>query len=324
MLKIGIMAYENCLQSGIAGMLDLFTLSNWERRRQKSGDKSPFCRCDIITQDGEPVLSFNRQPIKATRSFADCDDLDLLIIPGIMGKPELLFEQKPLVKWVKEQHQQGVVVASACSGAFLLAATGVLKKRLATTHWQLADRFRQRFPRVELNVDRLLIDGEDYLCAGGTSAHVDLARHIIEKYGSQALARSCARFMLLEEGQRDQAPFVKFQGCRSHGDKPVLLVQKWLDQAYREKVTVKGMCGLSGLNERTFLRRFKKATGESPLDYLQKMRLEKAKQMLTASEVSLDEITKAVGYADTSSFRRLFRQVIGISPTAYRQRFTGK
>ena len=107
MLKIGIMAYENCLQSGIAGMLDLFTLSNWERRRQKSGDKSPFCRCDIITQDGEPVSSFNRQPIKATRSFADCDDLDLLIIPGIMGKPELLFEQKPLVKWVKEQASAG-------------------------------------------------------------------------------------------------------------------------------------------------------------------------------------------------------------------------
>jgi transcriptional regulator GlxA family with amidase domain len=323
MLKIGIMAYENCLQSGIAGMLDLFTLANWERRRQKKTERGPFCRCDIVTIDGQAVNSFNRQPIVANTDFKTYGHFDLLIIPGMMGRPELLFEQKKLVNWVRTQHQQGTIVASACSGAFLLAATGVLKKRLATTHWQLADRFRQHFPRVELNVNRLLIDGDDYLCAGGTSAHVDLARYIIEKYGSPNLARSCARFMLLEERPRDQAPYVRFHGCRSHGDEAILKVQKWLDTVYRENISVKQMCALSTLNERTFLRRFKKATGEGPLAYLQKMRLEKAKQMLTSTDLSIEQITVAVGYVDVSSFRRLFRQSIGLSPTLYRQRFTG-
>jgi transcriptional regulator GlxA family with amidase domain len=318
------MAYDHCLQSGIAGMLDLFTLANWERRRQKGGDRTPFCRCDIVTSDGEPVTSFNRQPIKASADIKSTERFDLLIIPGVMGRPELLFEQKNLVNWILAQHQRGTVIASACSGAFLFAATGLLKKRVATTHWQLADRFRKYFPRVELNIDQLLIDGDDYLCAGGTSAHTDLARYIIEKYGSEALARSCARFMLLDEVPRDQAPFVRFQGYRSHGDESILKVQQWLDKVYRDKVSVKQMCVLSELNERTFLRRFKKATGEGPLDYLQKMRLEKAKKLLTGSEQTLEQITLAVGYVDVSSFRRLFRQVIGISPTVYRQRFTGR
>lgn len=321
MLNIAVLAYDNCLQSGIAGMLDLFTLANWEQKRLSSGENSLFCHTKVITLDGEPVTSFNRQLVMANSSLADCHDIDLLIVPGVMGRPDRLLEQTELVKWIAARHQHGTVVASACSGAFLLAEAGILKGRQATTHWQLADRFRQRYPKIDLQIDRLVIDGVDYLCAGGTGAHFDLALHLIEKYGSKSLASVCARMMLIDGNRRDQAPFVKFKGSKDHIDEPILKVQQWLDRYYREKVSVRVMAKRSGLNERTFLRRFRKATGEAPLEYLQKMRIEKAKQLLLETDQTLEAITTTVGYVDLSSFRRLFRQIVGISPTVYRQRF---
>jgi len=321
MLKITMLAYDNCLQSGITGMLDLFTLANWEQKRLSPDVKSLFCQTKVVTLDGEPVTSFNRQQITADSSLADSEDMDLLIVPGVMGRPDRILEQKELVGWIGKQYQSGKVVASACSGAFLLAEAGILKGRQATTHWQLADRFRQRFPKTDLQISRLIIDGGDYLCAGGTGAHIDLALHLIEKYGSKPLANVCARMMLIDRDRRDQAPFVKFKGSREHIDEPVLKVQQWLDRYYREKVSVRVMAKKSGLNERTFLRRFRRATGEAPLEYLQKMRIEKAKQLLTGTIQPLTEITQTVGYVDLSSFRRLFKQIVGISPTAYRQRF---
>lgn len=321
MIKIAILAYDNCLQSGIAGMLDLFTLANWEKKRLQPEQGSPFCRTELVTLDGEPVTSFNRQQVSANTGIEACEDIDLLIVPGIMGRPEVLLEQKELTSWIVEQHQRGVIVASACSGAFLLAAGGLLKGRPATTHWQLADRFRMRFPQVDLQIDRLVIDDDRCLTAGGTSAHTDLALYLIEKFGTKRLADACAQMMLIDRSRRDQAPFVRFRGCREHIDEPILKVQQWLDRYYREKVTVRVMAKRSGLNERTFLRRFKRATGEAPLEYLQRLRVEKAKQMLLTTDESLENITNAVGYIDLSSFRRLFRQIVGMSPTVYRQRF---
>ncbi len=321
MLKIAIVAYDNCLQSGIAGMLDLFALANWENKRLHPEQKSGFCRVEVVSLDGKAVTSFNRQPVIPASSIADCTEPDLIIVPGMLGKPEKLLEYKELIAWIGQQYKNSKVVASACTGAFILAATGILKGRAATTHWQLADRFRQQFPKVDLQVDRILIDGGDYLTAGGTGAHADLALALIERYGSKVLASACARMMLIDAGQRDQAPFVHFRGCRAHGDLPVLKIQQWLDRVYREKVTVKVMAERSGLNERTFLRRFRKATGEAPLEYLQRLRVEKAKQLLLKTEQPLEQITSIVGYVDLSSFRRLFKQVVGISPTVYRRRF---
>jgi len=321
MLKITMLAYDNCLQSGFAGMLDLFTLANWEQKRLSPGVKSLFCQTKVVTFDGEPVTSFNRQQIIANSGLADSEEMDLLIVPGVMGRPDRLLEQTELVQWISSQHEKGKVVASACSGAFLLAEAGILKGRQATTHWQLADRFRLRYSQVDLQINRLIIDGGDYLCAGGTGAHTDLALHLIEKYGSKSLAKNCARMMLIDRDRCDQAPFVKFKGSREHIDEPILKVQQWLDRYYREKISVKVMAKKSGLNERTFLRRFRRATGEAPLEYVQKMRIEKAKQLLTGTDQPLAEITQTVGYVDLSSFRRLFRQIVGISPTAYRQRF---
>ncbi len=138
MLNIVILAFENCLMSGVAGVMDIFALANWEHRRLQPDLKTPFCRCEIVTVDGESVASFNRSPIIPKRSINDCGDPDLILVPGMMGRPELLLEQTTLLNWITRQHKNGAVIASACSGAFLLAEAGILDGRSATTHWQLA------------------------------------------------------------------------------------------------------------------------------------------------------------------------------------------
>lgn len=321
MLNLVLLAYENCLLSGVAGLLDLLTLANWEQRRLQPEGPAPFFRCQVLSADGETVTSFNRLPVVPKGSLEDAQNPDLILIPGVMGQPEQLLDQRHLIAWLKTQHQRGALLASACSGTFLLAEAGILNGRPATTHWQLADRFRQRYAEVDLQVERILIDGGDYFCAGGASAHFDLGLYLIEKFASKTLADNCARTMLIDGRVREQATYVRFRGRKNHRDQAILQAQAWLEKNFRSKVRIVALAERSGLNERTFLRRFRKATGEAPLEYLQQLRIEAAKQLLLERDSQLDQITRTVGYRDVSSFRRLFREITGVSPTVYRQRF---
>jgi len=320
MLNIAILAFDNCLQSSIAGPLDLFTVANWEKKRDK-GDPSPFCRWQVLTVDGGPVVCFSQDPLVPHCSIAACRQPDLIILPSVLGNIEALRREKEVIAWLKAQHARGTIIASICAGAFLSAEAGILNGREATTHWQLADRFHQTYPKVRLQSDKILIDGEDYICAAGTSAHQDLAIYLLEKFGSAALADSCARMMLIDRGRRHQAPYIRFRRQKTHGDEAIVLVQRYLEQHLTERTSVVSMARMAKMVERTFLRRFKKATGDSPLEYLQRLRVEAAKRLLERGETRIDLITTAVGYEDASSFRRLFKQIAGVSPTVYRRRF---
>ncbi len=321
MLNIAILAFDNCLLSSIAGPLDLFTVANWEIKKRNKTDFQPFCRWEVLTVDGGPVVCFSQEPLVPHRSIGNCRLPDLIILPSVLGNIESLRQEKEAIAWLKAQHARGAIIASICAGAFLAAEAGILTGREATTHWQLADRFHQNYPKVKLQADRLLIDGGDYLCAGGTSAHQDLAIYLLEKFGSAELADACARMMLIDRGRREQAPYIRFRRQKTHGDEKIVAVQRHLEQNLTKRTTVVEMAQLAGMVERTFLRRFKKATGDTPLEYLQRLRIEAAKRLFERGEIRIDLITRAVGYADTSSFRRLFKQIVGVSPTVYRRRF---
>jgi transcriptional regulator GlxA family with amidase domain len=321
MLNIAILVFDNCLLSSVAGPLDLFTVANWEKKKRNTTDREPFCRWQILSVDGAPVVCFSQEPLVPHASIHDCQTPDLIIVPSVLGNIEALRQEKGAIAWLRIHHRRGAVVASICAGAFLAAEAGILNGREATTHWQLADRFRQSFPKVKLQADRILIDGEDYICAGGTGAHQDLSIYLLEKFGSAELADICARMMLIDRGRRDQAPFIRFQRQKTHGDEKIAEVQRYLEQHLTERTTVVEMARMAQMVERTFLRRFKKATGDTPLEYLQRLRIEAAKRLFERGETRIDLITKAVGYADTSSFRRLFKQIVGVSPTVYRRRF---
>ena len=226
-----------------------------------------------------------------------------------------------LAAWLVERHDEGTLLCSVCVGAFVLARTGLLAGRPATTHWALAERFAARFPDVQLDTNALVIDDGDLMTAGGLMAWVDLGLRLVGRYLGPAIVLETARYFLVDPGGREQRFYSSFAPTLTHGDEAILRTQHWLWAKHASKVTLPMMAARAGLHERTFLRRFQAATGHTPTAYLQQLRVGKARELLELSSRSVDEIAWKVGYQDTSAFRKVFVRVMGLSPGEYRRRF---
>ncbi len=202
-----------------------------------------------------------------------------------------------------------------------LAESGLLDGRKATTHWAFADLFRRSFPSVQLHERQMLCDEHDVITAGGASAAMDLLLHLVRRFASLELAQTCSRYLLIDGIRSGQTPYVQWSMPRNHNDRDILRVQEWLDQHYAEAVLIDELAQRFGFGVRNFKRRFKEATGQTPLAYLQALRLEKAKYLMESSRMTLESITLAVGYEDSNSFRRLFLTRVGLTPAEYRRKF---
>ena len=228
-----------------------------------------------------------------------------------------------IVSWMKTMHAHGAMLCSACSGALLLAQTGLLEGDKATTHWAYADLFRRYFPGVELRLEHLLVrsgkHGEIVMSGASGSWH-DLALYLIANHVSLAAAQTIAKFLLLEWHADGQIPFMIFTPPREHGDAVILQAQDWLDANLSEANPVESMVRHSGLPARTFKRRFTRAVGHTPIKYVQLLRIEAAKRRLERTAIPVDRIACLVGYEDPAFFRRLFKRVTGITPAAYRRK----
>jgi transcriptional regulator GlxA family with amidase domain len=223
--------------------------------------------------------------------------------------------------WIAGLQASDTIVCAACAGVFFLAEAGLLDGRPATTHWGLADEFTARYPRVRLEPEQMLIDGGDYICAGGLTAYFDLALHLVVRFASPELAASCARTLLLDPGRTRQTPYMRLAGAGGTGDDAIDAALIWLDNHHTRPLHVGELAAAVHLGERTLLRRFKKATGRTPSGYLKALRVEHAKRLLESGNDSVDEIVAAVGYSDTPSFFKLFKELTGLSPGSYRSRF---
>ncbi len=248
---------------------------------------------------------------------------DVLILPPSLGAGGPPPPDTARAAALARVHGQGAVIASACVGAFVLAETGLLDGRPATTHWALAEQFAARFPKVRLCPERLLVDDGDILTAGGVMAWTDLGLRLIGRLRGPARMRALARHLLLDTGPREQRFYMRFAPCFNHGDAAILQVQHWLARRPGDAAGVAGMAARAGLGGRTFLRRFTAATGLTPLNYLQNLRIARAQEALEATRAPVALIAWEVGYADVPAFSRLFRARVGLSPGEYRRRFAG-
>ena len=237
---------------------------------------------------------------------------DLLFIPPSVEQSAPL-PSVVLLSWLQAQHRQGCILASACAGIFILAPTGLLDGKTATTHWLLTERCKKEFPAINFQPERLLIDEGDIVTAGGVSAWMDLTLALVGRFFGSATAIALGKYFLLDAGSRQQSYFSCFTPILDHKDGLVLAVQYKLEQYFAMPLSVAAMAAWVHVSPRTLQRRFQAATGESPIRYLQKLRLSKAQEKLENSQLSLEEIVIAVGYEDLSSFRRLFRQQYGLS-----------
>lgn len=246
--------------------------------------------------------------------------------PSVIVLPPALSLDPPRLppEWgaeISRQFNAGTVLSSVCSGAFLLGETGLLNDRRITTHWRHATTFRQKFPKSIVDTDRLLVDLGDIVTAGGVMAWTDLALHMIQRFGSRKLMLDVARMFVLDPPEREQSYYASFVPNTKHSDPKIAEVQMLLQETLSQEHSVSSLANTVGISDRSLLRRFKQATGMTPVTYLQSLRVETARSRLELSRDSFERISWDVGYSDPAAFRRVFRRIVGLTPSEYRNRF---
>jgi transcriptional regulator GlxA family with amidase domain len=279
----------------------------------------------LLTIDGKPYRDFHGVLIQPQGALADYPQPDIIIIPEVTIGPwqPLPASSAEAFDWIRSAYAGGALVASLCSGSMLLSETGLLDGEDATSHWGYCDAIASRHPSIRMRKERVLVlagEGHRLITTGGFSSWHDLLLYLIGRIAGAEEARRTAKLFLLDWHSEGQLPFAALTVGRRHEDKLITAAQLWAADNYADPNPVAAMVAQSGLAERSFLRRFKRATGQSPLEYVQTMRVEEAKQLLETSAMSLDDIGAVVGYTEPSAFRHLFRKLVGVTPSAYRRR----
>jgi transcriptional regulator GlxA family with amidase domain len=314
--EIGLLLYPDVASATVHGLTDLFTVAS-TIARERIGANAPMLRVshwqpNATNEAVERVFDTHAQ--LASSPVA-------VVVPGsFKGEPARDVSQC-LIKWLMERHTAGSSLCSVCGGAFVLAGTGLLAGRSATTHWSLTQKLAQDFPDVLVDENRLTIEDGNFITAGGVLAWADLGLKLVDRYLGPTIMLETARFMLADPPGREQRYYSNFAPKLHHGDAAVLKVQHWLQTESTRQPSISAMAGVSGLEERTFLRRFRKATGLNPTQYNQRLRVGKAREMLEFTSQTVNQISWAVGYEDARSFRKVFQNVTGLSPSDYRRRF---
>jgi transcriptional regulator GlxA family with amidase domain len=311
--------------SGIFAILDVLSSTgrDWQILHGETAS-DPFFVPRLLTLDGKPFCGPNDLVIDPHGSFSDHPEPDIVIIPELQLDPSAPIPEYygPIADWLKAVHAKGAIIASVCSGSLLLGQTGLLDGEDATSHWGYCDAMTRNFPKIRMRRERILVPagiGHRLITAGGATSWYDLLLYLIGRFAGPEEARRVAKVFLLQTHDQGQLPFAGLTARRQHSDEMVKAAQFWIADNYMKANPVAAMASTCGLTERSFHTRFKRATGMSPIDYVQTIRIEEAKQLLETSGMPLDEIAAEVGYAEPASFRRLFGRLVGISPSAYRR-----
>jgi transcriptional regulator GlxA family with amidase domain len=285
-------------------------------------------RVQIVSGDGQPLTIANGVRVVPDASLADALPAEVVCVPEVFVVPsdDLRGRFSAEASWLRHAHARGAIVAAACSGALLMAEAGLLEGEDATTHWAYCDVLAQRHPGIRLHRQRALVaagEGQRLVMAGGGTSWQDLALYLIARLVNIEAAMQMARLYLIDWHQGGQQPFARLSASRQSDDAVITRCQLWAAEHYRASSPVAAMTQLSGLAERSFVRRFQQATGMSPLQYVHTVRLEEAKQLLEASEDSIEAIAEQVGYEDAGYFARLFKREVNLTPAQYRKRFAG-
>jgi len=321
MPKITLIAKSNCFISGVTGAADVFAVANLQGAATNELE-SPF-DIQIASVSGQPVSGFGNLQITPHISIGGVDDTDFILIPGLLPMFDLQSQNsRTLIKWLRDHYNKGTLIGSVCTGAFMLAETGLLDGKAATTNWQFKDLFKQSYPDVDLQIQRLIVEDRGLVSSGAATAYLDLCLYIIEKFSSKDLAASCSKSLLINPNRKAQSPYMIFSSQKNHGDTAILDAQKWMEDYYSNVVLIDEIAEKFGMSPRNFKRRFKNATGDTPINYLQRVRIESAKKQFETTRKTVSEITYTVGYEDSNSFRKLFKKYTSLSPNVYRKRFS--
>lgn len=254
--------------------------------------------------------------------ITDVQKTDIIIIPAMHGDlPQAMQENAAFIPWIVEQYNKGAEVASFCIAAFLLAATGLLNGRKCATHWIAANDFRKMFPAVELVDDRIMTEEDGLYSSGGAYSFLNLLAYLIEKHAGREVAVRIAKTFMIDIDRESQSPFIIFNGQKGHEDESIKKAQEYIERNYQDKITVDQLAGMLALGRRNLERRFKKATANTVVEYIQRVKIEAAKKQLESGRKNVNEVMYDTGYSDEKAFRTVFRKITGLSPLAYKNKY---
>jgi transcriptional regulator GlxA family with amidase domain len=303
--------------SSITGSFEILTRANEHWR--KSGNK-PMMEIRIAGFVKELKLDagfFSIHPV----NIIEIKKTDLLIIPSVSYDDNLFKDNAALIPWIREQYKTGAEIATICSGAFLLAATGLLEGKSCSTHWNQAANFRRLFPNINLLPDRLITAEKGIYTNGGAYSFLNLILFLVEKYFDRSTAIYCSKTFQIDMDRTSQSPFFIFQTQKTHGDEMVCQAQTYIEENLSGKISFEELASKLATSRRNFDRRFIKATGNTPVEYLQRVKVEVAKKTLEKGRKSIFEVMYQVGYSDDKAFREVFKKITGLSPLNYRSKY---
>ena len=314
--EIAILDYRHSQRAAVHGLTDLFIEAS-RLSRELAGKDAATLRVTHwrARADGRGVeVSFDTYEGLPSRP-------SVIIAPPTLAGPPALETSQSFAPWLNQRHDEGATLCAVCGGTFLLAETGLLRDRAATTHWFYAAELKKLHPDIHVDGDRLMIDDGDIITTGGIMSWTDLGLKLVGRFLGSAVMLATARFFLIDTAGREQRFYSTFSPNFHHGDEAVLKVQHWLQKEGLRQATLVQMAAQAGLEERTFIRRFRKATELNPTEYCQRLRVGKAREMLELTNRTVDQVAWDVGYEDASSFRKVFQKVVGLKPADYRNRF---
>jgi transcriptional regulator GlxA family with amidase domain len=326
-VDVAILAFPEATASMVYGMYDLFLSAGRDWSMIVEGKAGQvLIRPRVVARRPGVLLASNGVPITAEATLEQFDNAEVVCVPELAVPPGEPLDGRftAEIEWLRRCHARGALLATACSGAMLLAEAGLLDGHEATTHWAYCDILARRYPAVKVRRQRALVvsgDGQRLVMAGGGTSWLDLALYLIARKVGVETAMQTARVNLIDWHDIGQQPFARLARSRQVEDAVVARCQTWIAEHYAEPAPVAAMVRLSGLAERSFKRRFQQATGMAPLEYVHTLRLEEAKQMLESTGQPIEAIANEVGYEDAGFFSRLFRRSVNMTPAQYRKRF---
>jgi transcriptional regulator GlxA family with amidase domain len=286
-----------------------------------SGKQSLF-NVQLVGLTKEIKLENSLYTVHSEKLVNEVRKTDLIIIPAISGDIKKALDlNKAFLPWIVDQHKNGAEVASLCIGAFLLADTGLLSGKKCSSHWNAANEFRTMFPDVEFVDGSIITEENGIYSSGGANSYWSLLLYLVEKYTDRDTAILASKYFAVDIDRDSQAAFMMFKGQKGHEDQEILKAQEFIEENYQEKISVDELADKFAVGRRSFERRFKKATGNTVLEYMQRVKIEAAKRSFESSRKNINEVMFDVGYTDTKAFRTIFKKITGLTPIEYRNKY---
>jgi transcriptional regulator GlxA family with amidase domain len=321
-LDVCVLVMDGCATLASIGPMDILSTAGRMHAQLRGEDpRDPFFRVRLVSTTADTLVSANSYSVQCHASIDKVRKTDLVIIPAFDG--DVLSQMqgnRACIPWVRRMYDNGAAVASICTGAFVLAETGLLDGKRATTHWAAQDLFRQRYPRVRVAPEQIVVDNGRICTSGGATSFLTLTAYLVEKYCGSETARYVAKIFLIDVNKGPQTAYAIFSTQKNHTDSAILEAQAMIERSGSPMLSVAQLAKEVAMSRRNFIRRFKSATGNTPKEYMQRVRVEAAKHALEAGNDPVDAIASRTGYDDAGSFRKVFKRLTGVSPIEYRRR----